>query len=413
MCTEYLIHRLSFHPNPTFSLAFLRYTPFRIITFLFLFQLNMVARKGADLCRYNCRGRMDDVGFAMLRDWTKRKEGNLTQRAKWLAVSRHCISLNMSQDVKPSQRHSHKPPLLSSDRLKDIDKRRQLVHKLATEKRLHVGMKLSKVFRKPQFKKVILKTYPSVAKVRRELGRGHQIEVSNRTIRRDLAKVGLINKKRGKGPWFKPEHIEARLAISRDFVMKSDDQQEEFLKNVYFSDEKWANCQGGRIKTEWCEKDQEPSVIEYEQYPETVRVWGMIGVGFKHMVILPSDETITAAVYQEYAITPVLRRLQKKGAIFMQDGAGCHHGTEKWLTEKKVNWMKWPARSCDLNPIENLWSMIDRKVAAYGPWGREEVEKFWRKEWDAIPQSQIDTLVRSYRRRVGDCIERKGAVVRV
>ena len=46
--------------------------------------------------------------------------------------------------------------------------------------------------------------------------------------------------------------------------------------------------------------------------------------------------------------------------IFQQDNAAIHKSrlTSEWLNEKQVHVTGWPARSQDLNPIENLWGIL-------------------------------------------------------
>ncbi len=50
--------------------------------------------------------------------------------------------------------------------------------------------------------------------------------------------------------------------------------------------------------------------------------------------------------------------------IFQQDLAPAHiaKGTKSWFNDHGVTVLDWPANSPDLNPIENLWSIVKRKM---------------------------------------------------
>ena len=67
---------------------------------------------------------------------------------------------------------------------------------------------------------------------------------------------------------------------------------------------------------------------------------------------------------------PVKRKLftNKSSVTFVQDSATTHtaKATQQWCKKNLPNFIKkdeWPANSTHLNPIENLWSIIDE--AAY------------------------------------------------
>ena len=52
---------------------------------------------------------------------------------------------------------------------------------------------------------------------------------------------------------------------------------------------------------------------------------------------------------------------------FVQDNPPCHNSrfTVNWFNKHTVNILKWPATSPDLNPIENLRDIIDKKLTNY------------------------------------------------
>ena len=50
--------------------------------------------------------------------------------------------------------------------------------------------------------------------------------------------------------------------------------------------------------------------------------------------------------------------------MYMDDNATCHRSlvTNAFKTQAGIRTLRWPARSPDLNPIENVWSLLKRGV---------------------------------------------------
>ena len=96
-------------------------------------------------------------------------------------------------------------------------------------------------------------------------------------------------------------------------------------------------------------------------------VWAaMSSAGFGPLCFLKS--TVNAAIYQEiveHFILPSADKLYGDADfIFQQDLAPAHtaKGTKSWFNDLGVTVLDWPANSPDLNPIENLWGIVKRKM---------------------------------------------------
>lgn len=86
-------------------------------------------------------------------------------------------------------------------------------------------------------------------------------------------------------------------------------------------------------------------------------------------------ETLTSARYLlilQNHLLPLLNDLgnQQPEAeyIFQQDNAPAHmaNTVKEYFRQNNINVVKWPSLSPDLNPIENLWSWISKKLYAHG-----------------------------------------------
>jgi len=70
--------------------------------------------------------------------------------------------------------------------------------------------------------------------------------------------------------------------------------------------------------------------------------------------------------------------------------------------------MDWPSNSPDLNPIENLWSIVKKSVERRMPKNLPELERFMVEEWNNIPNHVLINLAQSMKRRCELIIEKNG-----
>ena len=63
--------------------------------------------------------------------------------------------------------------------------------------------------------------------------------------------------------------------------------------------------------------------------------------------------------------------------VFMQDSAPCHRAkiVTQFLKSKKIQILHWSGNSPDLNPIENLWTVLKDKVSERQPTNAKMLEQ--------------------------------------
>ncbi|GBC25217.2 IS630 family transposase [Rhizophagus irregularis DAOM 181602=DAOM 197198] len=95
------------------------------------------------------------------------------------------------------------------------------------------------------------------------------------------------------------------------------------------------------------------------------------------------------------------------------DNAPVHtaKNVKKWIETKKVKILEnWPSQSPDLNPIEHLWSELERRIRKRPNPAKNvrELECALHEEWNQIPNNTLINLIESMPRRVEACIKNNG-----
>ena len=98
--------------------------------------------------------------------------------------------------------------------------------------------------------------------------------------------------------------------------------------------------------------------------------------------------------------------------IFQHDGAPCHRtaAVSRWLEDEAIEVLgPWPGSSPDLNPIENLWTLMKRKVADMNPTSETSLKEAIKKVWTtAITPEYCLSLANSMPDRIKAVLANKG-----
>ena len=74
--------------------------------------------------------------------------------------------------------------------------------------------------------------------------------------------------------------------------------------------------------------------------------------------------------------------------------------------------MEWPSQSPDLNPIENLWTKLKRRVSARRPTNLSNLYQYCLEEWETVPIDCCEKLIKNYPKRLLAVKQAKGNTIK-
>ncbi len=100
--------------------------------------------------------------------------------------------------------------------------------------------------------------------------------------------------------------------------------------------------------------------------------------------------------------------------LFQQDLTPAHSAkiTSNWFADHGITVLDWPANSPDLNPIENLWGIVKRKMRDPRLNNTDELQTAIKAAWASITPQQCCRLTASMSRRTDAMICAKGALTK-
>ena len=237
------------------------------------------------------------------------------------------------------------------------------------------------------------------------------LNVSLTTIKRRLTGYGLNGRRAATKPSLTADHKQARLLFAQQHRDPFD------WTSVIFSDEsiicssdhgvqwvrrprnrRWeeqyiaANTRGGRV---------------------SISVWGMIVVeGAGRLIRVQGRMNSRQYVDRILNTTVIPYCRQHPLRVYMHDNASIHKSavTKNALRNAGVPTLYWPAKSPDLNPIENYWAKLKQEIgdvgnlAGRGVHGKQD--ELWRRTeaaWNRIMQDR--TMIQRLYRSMDDRIE--------
>ncbi|GFX26025.1 transposable element Tcb1 transposase [Trichonephila clavipes] len=249
----------------------------------------------------------------------------------------------------------------------------------------------------------------------RQLSSAASTKVSGQTVYRRLGHIGLYARRPVRCVPLTATHCRLRLTWSRENALWTPQQ----WSCVTFSHESRFSLQSDSRRTLiW----RVPGTLYHQDNTTERHRYGGAGWLVRAGVILGSrtdlhvqSVTMTGHIYRDVILEQHVRLFRgAMGAefLFMDDNTRPHRANivDECLQSEDITRMDWPAYSPDLNPIEHVWDMLGRRIAARQPPPTclLELRRALLDKWCNIPQDQIDNLILSMPRHCKACIASSG-----
>lgn len=254
----------------------------------------------------------------------------------------------------------------------------------------------------------------SAPKLTREVNQMFNKDASTETVRKILRENGLHGRVARKKPFVNLVNRRRRML----FAIKNRFQNEDYWNKFIFADESKYNISGsdGRVMV-WRRVN---TALNPEHIRGTIKsgggsvmVWGcMSSFGVGNLVFI--DTIMDKHVYLNLLQQNLLKSAKDMGVpsafFFYQDNDPKHKSkiVQDWLKENCPCLVDTPAQSPDINPIENLWSFLERKIRNHRISNKEDLKKALQEEWKKIPVEYCAKLVASIPRRLESVIQHRG-----
>lgn len=244
---------------------------------------------------------------------------------------------------------------------------------------------------------------------------------SSSTVCRRIKYSELKNSPVVRKPLITEEQKQSRIIFCLNYVYRP----LQFWHNIVFSDEKvFQSSYNGNIRV------YRPPLSRFEERyvaPRnrsgrfSVNLWVWICVHGPG-VLWRIDGRFNAQTYRELLDNIMLPSVNQmypgNNFIFQQDNCPVHTAAviRQWFAENNVELLPFPAHSADLNPVENVWGLIVKKVYKrnFRPQNENELWQVIENVWDelSVQENLWQNLISSMPNRLNSVLNVNGAITK-
>ena len=224
------------------------------------------------------------------------------------------------------------------------------------------------------------------------------LKCTSPTLRTAIKKNSILWQKSKSVIHLSKKNKNERIKFARQSI--SDNIQ---WNNIIFSDEK-RFCMDGvqNIMYGWAKKNKKHVIMKRHSGGGSIMVWVAVSFNSKSEIIVINNKLNSQGYIN--VLKDGLLPLITENDTFQQDNAPIHVSkvTKDWLITNNILSLEWPARSPDLNIVENVWAEMSRKVYENGKQYNtvSELKNAVLNSWSSVNRNYIQSLYKSMSKRL-------------
>ena len=228
------------------------------------------------------------------------------------------------------------------------------------------------------------------------------------TAKRRLYAAGLKSRRARWKPHLTPGHRAARLQWARIHRRWA---RNDWQRCLFTDESKFSLVPDDQTRRVWRRPAEDAHLDQFVNRRELfggggILVWGGITWGGKTDLLVIRGN-LNGQRYREEILEGPVRlfagAMGPANMILVDDNARPHRNriADQFFDDSGIARMDWPAKSPDLNPIENIWGLMKRSISRRLTYHHDvnDLEVMVREEWDAIPLQTVRNCINSMRRR--------------
>lgn len=244
---------------------------------------------------------------------------------------------------------------------------------------------------------------------------------SRATVHRRIKHSDLRNRSSAKKVLLTEEQKQARIIFCLNYVHRP----RQFWNSVIFTDEKiFQSRNSGHLRVyrpDNCRFQERYVTSDNRSGRFSINVWAWMcvqGPGVAWRIEGRFNSQTYVRILEDIMLPSVTQLYGNNNFVYQQDNCPVHTAAiiREWFVNNNIELLPWPSRSPDINPIENVWGLLVKKIYRrdFFPQNANQLWEAVQESWEELSHDENLwlTLIGSMPRRLEKVLQANGAITK-